>query len=176
MKVVAIILLFSLKGCVFTSIDDKKESVIEVFGSELIINDEPLGIHEEKYNLRLLFRNNSKDTIGLILSNFKLQFTIPNTPIKIPCTPNENEIGFSIEKDDIKSLLYARRASKLILYPNSETNLHFIFFSPSISDFDEEQMKEISSKGIIRYQSPCESIVKGYFSPNVKWVKEIIIR
>lgn len=175
-KIAAVILLIFLNGCILKNTAENGKSSVEVLGSELIINQEPLGTHEQKYYLRLLLGNNSNDTVGIILSNFKPLFTIPNTTIKIPCETTENEIGFSIEKDNMRFPLLTMRGSELILNPNSETNLYFLFFSPLISDFDEEQMKEISSKGIIRYQSPCASIIKGYFSPNVKWEKEVIIR
>ena len=83
-KIVVIILLVFLEGCIPNNEIETGNNSIEVLGHELIINEKLLETHQEKYNLRLQLRNNSNDTVGVILSNFKPIFTIPNTPVKIP--------------------------------------------------------------------------------------------
>jgi len=162
-----------LGACAFVNKECRGKNYVEVIGNELIVNEEPLGTHESKYNFIISLRNFSSDTLGIILSNFRTIFTIPNTPIKSPCEPNENEIGFYLEKEDIKLALLIRSSSSLIFYPNSDTSLYFMVYDSSMYDFDEEQLKEISEEGTIIYQSPCESIFEDYFSSNIKWMKDI---
>ena len=172
-KVISILLIGFLSGCVLVNKNYKCKNYVEILGSDLIINKKPLGTHEEKFKILINLRNYSCDTAGIVLSNFKTHFTIPNTPIKLPCEPNENEIGFYLEKDDLKLSLFTRRSSDLILYPNSDTILYFIIFPLSESDLDEEELREISDEGTVIYQSPCESVFQDYFSSNIKWIKDI---